>query len=192
MGHCPLGVNIPLSHCSLAYHRAMPIPERLNPTFATAAEPPAINRFELAREKLIVALDVPDAVFGRRPRCQARRHLSLVQSRPRAIHRRRPRCSRAPSSSAATPSSSTSNSTTSPTLSPGQSAQPPASVPACSPSTPLVVPPCSSPPTPRSPACPTPPLLLAVTMLTSIDQAQAHAIGFSQVLPAIRPSPSPA
>jgi orotidine-5'-phosphate decarboxylase len=38
----------------------MPIPERLNPTFATA-EPPAINRFELAREKLIVALDVPDA-----------------------------------------------------------------------------------------------------------------------------------
>jgi orotidine-5'-phosphate decarboxylase len=38
----------------------MPIPERLNPTFATA-EPPAVNRFELAREKLIVALDVPDA-----------------------------------------------------------------------------------------------------------------------------------
>jgi orotidine-5'-phosphate decarboxylase len=38
----------------------MPIPERLNPTFATA-EPPAINRFELAREKLIVALDVPNS-----------------------------------------------------------------------------------------------------------------------------------
>jgi orotidine-5'-phosphate decarboxylase len=38
----------------------MPIPERMNPTFATA-EPPAVDRFELAREKLIVALDVPDA-----------------------------------------------------------------------------------------------------------------------------------
>jgi len=38
----------------------MPIPERMNPTFATA-EPPAVNKFELAREKLIVALDVPDA-----------------------------------------------------------------------------------------------------------------------------------
>jgi orotidine-5'-phosphate decarboxylase len=44
----------------LLYHRTMPIPERMNPTFATA-EPPAINRHELAREKLIVALDVPAA-----------------------------------------------------------------------------------------------------------------------------------
>ena len=32
----------------------------MNPTFATV-EPLAVNRFELAREKLIVALDVPDA-----------------------------------------------------------------------------------------------------------------------------------
>jgi orotidine-5'-phosphate decarboxylase len=43
----------------------MPIPERMNPTFAIAEPPPAStlkpNRFELAREKLIVALDVPDA-----------------------------------------------------------------------------------------------------------------------------------
>ncbi len=48
----------------------MPIPERLNPTFATAAAP-ALNRLEpsrpgskqldLARQKLIVALDVPDS-----------------------------------------------------------------------------------------------------------------------------------
>jgi orotidine-5'-phosphate decarboxylase len=38
----------------------MPIPERMNPTFVTA-EPPAVKRFELARERLIVALDVPDA-----------------------------------------------------------------------------------------------------------------------------------
>jgi orotidine-5'-phosphate decarboxylase len=38
----------------------MPIPERLNPTFAAAAAP-AMNRVDLAREKLIVALDVPDA-----------------------------------------------------------------------------------------------------------------------------------
>jgi orotidine-5'-phosphate decarboxylase len=38
----------------------MPIPERMNPTFATA-DPPAVNRLELARQKLIVALDVPDA-----------------------------------------------------------------------------------------------------------------------------------
>jgi len=44
----------------------MPIPERINPTFATAEPPPVTrlkpNRFEMAREKLIVALDVPDAV----------------------------------------------------------------------------------------------------------------------------------
>jgi orotidine-5'-phosphate decarboxylase len=32
----------------------------MNPTFVTA-EPPAVKRFELARERLIVALDVPDA-----------------------------------------------------------------------------------------------------------------------------------
>jgi orotidine-5'-phosphate decarboxylase len=32
----------------------------MNPTFVNA-EPPAVNRLELAREKLIVALDVPDA-----------------------------------------------------------------------------------------------------------------------------------
>ena len=38
----------------------MPIPERMNPTFASA-DPPAVNRLELARERLIVALDVPDA-----------------------------------------------------------------------------------------------------------------------------------
>jgi orotidine-5'-phosphate decarboxylase len=43
----------------------MPIPERMNPALATADPPPVnrlgSNRFELAREKLIVALDVPDA-----------------------------------------------------------------------------------------------------------------------------------
>jgi orotidine-5'-phosphate decarboxylase len=43
----------------------MPIPERMNPTFAIADPPPVTrlkpNRLELAREKLIVALDVPDA-----------------------------------------------------------------------------------------------------------------------------------
>jgi orotidine-5'-phosphate decarboxylase len=45
----------------------MPIPERMNPIFATPAAAPAIsapspvNRLQLARERLIVALDVPDA-----------------------------------------------------------------------------------------------------------------------------------
>jgi orotidine-5'-phosphate decarboxylase len=38
----------------------MPIPERMNPTFATVAPLP-VNRVELARKRLIVALDVPDA-----------------------------------------------------------------------------------------------------------------------------------
>src|ERR1039458_10056404 len=36
----------------------MPIPERLNPTFATARQPELL---EEARKRLIVALDVPDA-----------------------------------------------------------------------------------------------------------------------------------
>jgi orotidine-5'-phosphate decarboxylase len=45
----------------------MPIPERLNPTFANASvalassAPLVVDRFALARQKLIVALDVPDA-----------------------------------------------------------------------------------------------------------------------------------
>jgi orotidine-5'-phosphate decarboxylase len=43
----------------------MPIPERLNPTFSNAAAPaiprPEPDRRALARQKLIVALDVPDA-----------------------------------------------------------------------------------------------------------------------------------
>ena len=41
----------------------MPIPERLNPTFAKgkAAEPARADPLELARKRLIVALDVPDA-----------------------------------------------------------------------------------------------------------------------------------
>ena len=38
----------------------MPIPDRLNPTFVSAL-PPAVNRLEEARKRLIVALDVPDA-----------------------------------------------------------------------------------------------------------------------------------
>jgi orotidine-5'-phosphate decarboxylase len=38
----------------------MPIPERLNPTFGTARQP-AIDPLEEARKRLIVALDVPDA-----------------------------------------------------------------------------------------------------------------------------------
>lgn len=38
----------------------MPIPERLNPTFASA-RPPAVNLLDEARKRLIVALDVPDA-----------------------------------------------------------------------------------------------------------------------------------
>ncbi len=38
----------------------MPIPERLNPTFASA-RPAALDPLELARKRLIVALDVPDA-----------------------------------------------------------------------------------------------------------------------------------
>jgi orotidine-5'-phosphate decarboxylase len=38
----------------------MPIPERLKPTFA-AAPPRAVNPLQEARERLIVALDVPDA-----------------------------------------------------------------------------------------------------------------------------------
>ena len=38
----------------------MPIPERLNPTFAQA-RPPALDRQEEARSRLIVALDVPNA-----------------------------------------------------------------------------------------------------------------------------------
>jgi orotidine-5'-phosphate decarboxylase len=38
----------------------MPIPERLNPAFASA-RPPAVNLLEEARKRLIVALDVPDA-----------------------------------------------------------------------------------------------------------------------------------
>jgi orotidine-5'-phosphate decarboxylase len=38
----------------------MPIPDRLNPTFAQA-RPPAIDRIEEARKRLIVALDSPDA-----------------------------------------------------------------------------------------------------------------------------------
>jgi orotidine-5'-phosphate decarboxylase len=38
----------------------MPIPERLNPTF-TSARPPAADPLEAARKRLIVALDVPDA-----------------------------------------------------------------------------------------------------------------------------------
>ena len=39
----------------------MPIPERMNPTFASAL-PPAVDMLEEARKRLIVALDVPDAV----------------------------------------------------------------------------------------------------------------------------------
>jgi orotidine-5'-phosphate decarboxylase len=39
----------------------MPIPERLKPTFASAGLPP-VNHLEQARKRLIVALDVPDAV----------------------------------------------------------------------------------------------------------------------------------
>jgi orotidine-5'-phosphate decarboxylase len=38
----------------------MPIPDRLHPTFVQA-RPPAIDRIEEARKRLIVALDVPDA-----------------------------------------------------------------------------------------------------------------------------------
>jgi orotidine-5'-phosphate decarboxylase len=38
----------------------MPIPERLNPTFGTARQP-AVDPLEEARKRLIVALDVPDA-----------------------------------------------------------------------------------------------------------------------------------
>ena len=38
----------------------MPIPERMNPTFASAL-PPAVDMLEEARKHLIVALDVPDA-----------------------------------------------------------------------------------------------------------------------------------
>ncbi|MGD0521446.1 MAG: orotidine-5'-phosphate decarboxylase [Terracidiphilus sp.] len=38
----------------------MPIPERLNPTFGTPRQP-ATDRLEEARKRLIVALDVPDA-----------------------------------------------------------------------------------------------------------------------------------
>ncbi|MFY9854438.1 MAG: orotidine-5'-phosphate decarboxylase [Terracidiphilus sp.] len=38
----------------------MPIPERLNPTFASA-RPPTVDFVEEARKRLIVALDVPDA-----------------------------------------------------------------------------------------------------------------------------------
>jgi orotidine-5'-phosphate decarboxylase len=38
----------------------MPIPERLNPTFASA-RPAVVDRVEDARKRLIVALDVPDA-----------------------------------------------------------------------------------------------------------------------------------
>jgi orotidine-5'-phosphate decarboxylase len=41
----------------------MPIPDRLNPTFASAL-PPAIDLLEEARKRLIVALDVPDAAFA--------------------------------------------------------------------------------------------------------------------------------
>jgi orotidine-5'-phosphate decarboxylase len=39
----------------------MPIPERLNPTFASARQP-LVDRGAEARKRLIVALDVPDAV----------------------------------------------------------------------------------------------------------------------------------
>ena len=38
----------------------MPIPERFNPTFASA-RPPDVDYVEVARNRLIVALDVPDA-----------------------------------------------------------------------------------------------------------------------------------
>src|ERR1039458_3419618 len=38
----------------------MPIPERLNPSFASA-RPPEVDFIEEARKRLIVALDVPDA-----------------------------------------------------------------------------------------------------------------------------------
>lgn len=38
----------------------MPIPDRMNPTFASAL-PPAVDLLEEARNRLIVALDVPDA-----------------------------------------------------------------------------------------------------------------------------------
>ena len=38
----------------------MPIPERLNPSFAFA-RPPAVDYMDEARKRLIVALDVPDA-----------------------------------------------------------------------------------------------------------------------------------
>jgi orotidine-5'-phosphate decarboxylase len=43
----------------------MPIPERLNPTFAFT-RPPAIDLVEEARKRLIVALDVPDAASATR------------------------------------------------------------------------------------------------------------------------------
>ena len=38
----------------------MPIPERLNPSFASA-RPPAMDPMEESRKRLIVALDAPDA-----------------------------------------------------------------------------------------------------------------------------------
>jgi orotidine-5'-phosphate decarboxylase len=42
----------------MRYDSIMPIPERLNPIFATSE--PAVQRLEQARQRLIVALDVPD------------------------------------------------------------------------------------------------------------------------------------
>jgi orotidine-5'-phosphate decarboxylase len=44
----------------------MPIPERLNPSFAPTL-PAALDPMEEARKRLIVALDVPDAASASRP-----------------------------------------------------------------------------------------------------------------------------
>ena len=48
---------------AMLYNRTMPIPERLNPTFASARTPAPVHLdpLEKARKRLIVALDVPDA-----------------------------------------------------------------------------------------------------------------------------------
>jgi orotidine-5'-phosphate decarboxylase len=59
---CPFEERTPLNPgCAqtMRYDSIMPIPERLNPIFANAV--PANRRTENARDRLIVALDVPDA-----------------------------------------------------------------------------------------------------------------------------------
>ncbi len=156
----------------------MPIPERLNPTFATA-EPPAINRLELAREKLIVALDVPDASSAADLVARLdgtclwfKVGLELFTAAGPAVLD--PILKRGHSVFLDLKFHDIPNTVAGAVRSAARLGARMLNVHAAGGPAMLAAAHAALA------AIPDPPLLLAVTMLTSIDQAQAHAIGFSQ------------